>query len=152
MTSPPLNYDERLSNHSDLARRYRSIQRMVVDYAIGLTLLGLNPFSLTLTLVVALAILLKMVWDIAKRWHFPIVRNPLAWAGGIMNGLGALAIALFAWLILIFLGTFIPLIDRFAVAVALMSGTWTLGAAANQFFFNGFLNRIVSRGSETTDG
>ncbi len=149
---PPLNRDDRLSSHSDLARRYRSIQGTIVDYALGLAILGLAPFFLTPTLIVAAALLLKMVWDIAKRWYFPVVRNPIALAGGAVNALGALAIALLAWLTLVFLGTFIPLIDRFAVAAALMSGTWTLGAVANQFFLNGFLNRNARQERETADG
>jgi hypothetical protein len=72
-----------------------------------------------------------------------VVYNPIAIAGGLLNGLGSLAIALLAWLTFVFLGTFIPLIDHFGLSAALMSGTWTLGAAANQFFFNGYLKRLA---------
>lgn len=137
------NPDSSLGKHFSLSQRYRLIQDMIVDYAIGLAILGLNPFGslLTATLIVAAAILIKMIWDIAKRWHFPVVRNPITIGGGMMNVLGALAIALLAWLTFIFLGALVPLIDRFALSAALMAGTWTLGAAANQFFLDGFLKQ-----------
>ena len=52
-------------------------------------------------------------------------------------------IALLAWATFVFLGSFIPLIDHYALSAALMSGSWTLGAAANQFFLNGFFHRYL---------
>jgi hypothetical protein len=131
-------------DQSNLANRYQQIQSMVIDYAISLAILGLLPWFLTPVLTISLALLLKMLWDIAKRWQFAMVYNPIAIGGGLLNILGALSIALLAWLTLIFLGAFIPLIDHFALSAALMSGTWTLGAAANQFFFNGFLKRLAA--------
>lgn len=131
------------SEHANLEGRYQQIQSMVVDYAIGLAILGLLPRFLTPVLMISLALLLKMLWDIAKRWQFAVAYNPIAIGGGLLNVLGSLAIALLAWVTFIFLGTFIPLIDHFGLSAALMSGTWTLGAAANQFFFNGYLKRLA---------
>lgn len=143
-----------LNIHTDLATRYRVIQGMIVDYAIGLAILGLNPFEnlLTPTLILAAAILLKMVWDIAKRWYFPRSTNLIALGGGAINVVGALAMALMAWLTMIFLGSFVPLIDRFALSAAFMTGTWTLGAAANQFFLNAFLNQQTTPGENISHG
>lgn len=129
------------SAESGLARRYEAVQQMVVDYAIGLAILGLfHPF-LTPVLVVAVLLLFKMLWDIARRWNFAITLNPIPILGQLLNVLGASAIALLAWATLVFLGAFLPLIDHYALAAALMSGTWTLGASANQFFMNAFLRR-----------
>jgi hypothetical protein len=129
------------SAQSGLTRRYEAIQQMVVDYAIGLSILGLFHAFLTPVLVVAVLLLFKMLWDIARRWNFSIPLNPIPILGQVLNLLGACAIALLAWTTLVFLGAFVPLIDHYALAAALMSGTWTLGASANQFFMNGFLRR-----------
>jgi hypothetical protein len=130
---------------SGLARRYEAVQQMVVDYAIGLAILGLFHAFLTPVLVVAVLLLFKMLWDIARRWDFSITLNPIPLLGQLLNVLGASAIALLAWITLVFLGAFVPLIDHYALAAALMSGTWTLGASANQFFMNAFLRRGLRR-------
>lgn len=128
---------------TDLAQRYRTIQTMVVDYAIGLAILGLNPFPnlLTLSLLIAAAILVKMLWDIGRKWRFPLVSNPITLAGGVGNIVGSLTMALMAWVTLVFLGTLVPVLGRFAFSAALMTLTWTLGAAANQFCLNAVLER-----------
>ncbi|MGK7926931.1 MAG: hypothetical protein AB4290_17100 [Spirulina sp.] len=154
MSPTPLEGDNPLTTHTDLARRYRTIQGTIADYAIGLAILGLNPIPhlFTLTLIVSAAILLKMIWDIAKGWYFPIVRNPITLAGGIISIAGALAIAFLAWLTMVFLSVFFPILDRFAFCAALLSGTWSLGVAANQFFLNGFLNRTSKQTDEEIDG
>lgn len=143
-----------LSTHTDLASRYRAIQGIIVDYAIGLAILGLNPFAnlFTPVLIVAVAILIKMIWDIAKRWYFPRITNPIALSGGLINAIGAFAMAFATWLVMIFVGTYIPPIGRFALSAAFMTGTWTLGAAANQFFLNAFLNRQNAAGENVTHG
>jgi hypothetical protein len=136
------------SSDSVLARRYESVQQMVVDYAFGLAILGLFHAFLTPVLVVAVLLLFKMLWDIARRWDFSISLNPIALLGQLLNVLGASAVALLAWVTLVFLGAFVPLLDHYALAAALMSGSWTLGASANQFFMNSFLRRGLRRKSE----
>jgi energy-converting hydrogenase Eha subunit A len=136
------------SSDSGLARRYEAVQQMVVDYAIGLAILGLFHAFLTPVLVVAVLLLFKMVWDIARRWSFAVTLNPIPLLGQVLNVLGASAIALLAWITLVSLGAFVPLIDHYALAAALMSGTWTLGASANQFFMNAFLHRGLRRTGE----
>lgn len=137
-------YAGSIDGPANLARRYQQLQSLVIDYALGLAILGLFPRFLTPVLLIASALLLKMVWDIAKRWKFSMTYNPITIGGGLLNSLGALAIAVLAWLTFMFLGAFIPLIDHFGLSVALMSGGWTLGAAVNQFFFNGFLKRAIA--------
>lgn len=116
-----------------------------MDYAIGLAILGLFPDFLTPVLIMAVLLAIKMFLDLARNWQFVLTRNPIALAGMVLNVLGAYAVAFLAWGTLVFLGAWIPLIDHYALAAALMSGTWTLGAAANQFFLNGFLHRARHR-------
>ncbi|MCT0249109.1 hypothetical protein [Synechococcus sp. CS-205] len=124
-----------------LMRRYQRGQRLVVDYAIGLAILGLVPMLLTPSLVIAAALLLTMIWHVGKCWQFAISINPITIGGEVLNVLGALAVATLTWLILVVLGVSIPLVDHFSTSGALMSGTWTFGAAVNQFFFLGFIRR-----------
>ena len=125
-----------------LARRYHCAQGMVVDYAIGLAIVGMFPSFLTTVLVIAVLLQVKLLWDLARHWQFTFPRNPITLIGGYLNALGALGVALLAWAMVILLGAWIPLIDHYALSAALMSGSWTLGAAANQFFLNGFLGRL----------
>lgn len=131
------------SEADSLVRRYRTTQRLVVDYSIGLGILGFFHAFLTPVLIVAMVVQLKMLWDIARLWNFRITYNPITIIGEFLNFIGAFAIALLAWTGLVFLGAFIPLIDHYALSAALMSGSWTLGAAANQFFLNGFFHRYL---------
>jgi hypothetical protein len=125
---------------------------MVVDYAIGLGILGMFPPFLTPVLLMAAFLLLKMLWDIGRNWKFCITSNPITIGGWLMNVLGACAMAILAWTALTFMGALIPMVDHYAIAAALMSGGWTLGAGANQFFLNGFLHRYRRQESELIHG
>lgn len=115
---------------------------MVVDYALGAAIVGLNPFQnlLVLTLFIAGVLNLKMMWDIGRKWSFPRRYSVVAVAGFLFNLLGALAMGFMAWLTLIVVGTFFPVMNRFAISAALMTFTWIVGAVTNQFCLNGCLN------------
>lgn len=126
-----------------LVRRYHATQRLVVDYSIGVAILGFFHNFLTTVLVLAFFLQLKMLWDIARFWNFRFSYNPITIIGELLNFLGAIAIGLIAWTSFVFLGAFIPLVDHYALSAGLMSGFWTLGAAANQFFLNGFFHRYL---------
>lgn len=140
--------DETLAT-TTLLRRYEAGQQMVVDYALGQAILGLFHAWLTPVLVIAVLLLAKMVWDLARRWSFRAPRNPIAILGQLMNTIGACAIALLAWLCCVGVGAVLPLGDNYALSAALMSGTWTLGVSTNQFLMNGFLKH---QKAETVDG
>ena len=60
---------------------------MVMDYALGTAIVGLNPFQswLTVTLCIALALILKMLWDIRRKWHLSGGYNVLAIASYLFN-------------------------------------------------------------------
>lgn len=126
----------------DISRRFQSIQSMVVDYALGVAIVGLNPFQnlLTLTLCIAAAINLKMIWDITRMWRFPQKRSILAIASFGFNLLGALSMGLMAWISFTVAGLFFPIFNRFALSAALMTLTWILGAVVNQFLLQGCLH------------
>jgi hypothetical protein len=129
-------------NFSSIQQRYRAMRGMVIDYSLGVAIIGLNPFQNLpiLTLCVAGALTLKMMWDIGRKWNFPKRYNVIAIAGFLFNLLGALAMGLMAWLTLTIAGTFFPIINRFSISAALMTFTWIVGAVTNQFFLNGCLN------------
>lgn len=126
---------------STIFQRYRAIQSMVMDYALGTAIVGLNPFQswLTVTLCIALALILKMLWDIRRKWHLSGGYNVLAIASYLFNLLGALAMGFMALLTLIFIGVSFPIMTRFALPAALMTITWITGAVTNQFFLNRYL-------------
>lgn len=122
---------------------------MVIDYALGAAIIGLNSFQnlLILTLCVGVVLALKMMWDIGRKWSFPRNRSVIANAGFLFNLLAALAMEFMAWLTPIVAGTFSPVVNRFAISAALMIFTWITGAATNQFFLNSRL-RLKSAASE----
>ena len=127
---------------SSISQRYQAIQSMVVDYALGVAIIALNPFRswLILTLGIAGVIILKMMWDIRRKWHFSGRHHVLAIASYLVNLLGALTMGLMAFLTLIFIGVVFPVMRRFALSAALMTITWITGVVTNLFFLNGCLS------------
>ena len=127
---------------------------MVMNYALGVAIIGLNPFQnlLTPTLCIAAAIILKMMWDISRKWGFSGGNNLLAIASFLFSLLGALTMGFMALLTLIFAGAFFPVINRFALSAALMTLTWIAGVATNQFFLNGYLNLEGATGRRESHG
>ena len=139
-----------LSPSSNISRRYQANQARVTDYALGVAIIGLNPFQnlLTPTLCIAAAIILKMMWDVGRKWGFSGGNHLLAIANFLFGLLGALTMGFMALLTLIFLGVLFPIVNRFALSAALMTLTWFVGVATNQFFLNGNLNLEGRAGRE----
>lgn len=137
-----------LPSSSSISQRYRAIRSMIVDYALGMAIIGLNPFRplLTFTLCAAGIIILKMMWDIRRKWHFAGRHQVLAIASYLFNLLGALTMGFMALLTLIFIGVVFPIMPRFGLAAALMTLTWIVGAVTNQFFLNGYLRSESVKG------
>ena len=121
------------------ARQERESRNLVLDYALGVSILGLIPISglLTLKLVVATALLAKMSWDIGAKWKFAKGQDILALAGHLFGLLGSFAMAFMAWLTLLTIGLFIPYVGSFKMAAALFTLTWMLGQTTNQFYASG---------------
>jgi hypothetical protein len=126
-----------------LLQRHRKIRHLILDYAMGTALIGLNPVrgTLTLTLLVIGVLILKMIWDIGKEWSYSKGQDPLAIAGNLFGILGAFALALMAWVTIFCGGLLMPLFSGFAISAALFTLTWTLGQVTNQFYASGSAGR-----------
>ena len=122
-----------------LIQRHRQIRNLILDYAMGAALIGLNPIrgTLTLTLLVVGILILKMIWDIGYSWRYTKGQDPLAIAGNLFGFLGAFALAFMAWVTIFCFGLFMPLFSGFAICAALFTLTWTLGQVTNQFYASG---------------
>lgn len=126
-----------------LIKRHQKIRNLILDYAVGAALIGLNPIrgTLTLTLLVVGILILKMIRDIGYSWRYTKGQDPLAIAGNLFGFLGAFALAFMAWVTLFCVGLFMPLFSGFAICAALFTLTWTLGQVTNQFYASGCRRR-----------
>jgi hypothetical protein len=120
-------------------RQERESRNLVLDYALGISLLGLIPVSgfLTLKLILAIGLILKMSWDLGVKWKFVKGQDILAIVGYLFGLLGAFAMAFMAWLTLLTIGLFVPYVGSFKIAAALFTLTWMLGQTINQFYASG---------------
>ncbi|MGL5061922.1 MAG: hypothetical protein ACRC62_18280 [Microcoleus sp.] len=119
--------------------QHQEIRELIIDYAIGAAILGLNPLpgSLTVTLLVASGLLLKMMRDIGAKWGFPKGQDALAIGGNLFSGFGAFWIAFMAWVSMYGLGLFVPFVGSFAVASSLFALTWRVGQATHLYYASG---------------
>ena len=117
-------------------RQERESRNLVLDYALGVSILGLIPIPglLTLKLLLATGSIVKMSWDIGAKWQFAKGQDILAIAGHLFGLLGAFAMAFMAWLSLLIIGLFVPYVSSFKIAAALFTLTWMLGQTTNQFY------------------
>jgi uncharacterized protein (DUF697 family) len=124
----------------NLVRQEHLVRDLILDYALGASILGLIPIRglFTVKLLVAAGLILKMIWDIGKLWGFRKGQDFLAIAGSFFGGLGALAMAFTAWLTMFGIGLFVPYIKSFALAAALFALTWSIGQATKQFYSSGY--------------
>jgi uncharacterized protein (DUF697 family) len=121
-------------------RQERQVRDLILDYALGTSILGLIPIPrlFTLKLVLAFGLVIKMIWDISKLWRFHRGQDLLAIAGVFFGSLGALAMAFTAWLTFLGLGVFVPYLKGLALAAAFFTLPWGIGQAVNQFYASGF--------------
>lgn len=120
----------------------KEIRALIIDYAIGAAILGLNPvpISLTVTLLAASVLLLKMMRDIGARWGYPKGQDLLAIGGNILGGFGSFWIAFMAWISIYVTGLFVPFIGSFAVALSLFALTWRIGQATHLYYVSAVQN------------
>lgn len=76
-------------------RQEKQTRNLALDYALGISILGLIPISgmLTLRLLVAIGLLAKMIWELGVKWKFAKGQDFLAIAGYVFGLLGALGVA-----------------------------------------------------------
>ncbi|MFM9267760.1 hypothetical protein [Tychonema sp. BBK16] len=120
----------------------KEIRALIIDYAIGAAILGLNPLpgTLTVTLLAASVLLLKMMRDIGAKWGYPKGQDLLAIGGNLFGGFGSFWIAFMAWLSMYVAGLFVPFIGSFAVALSLFALTWRIGQATHLYYVSGSQN------------
>lgn len=120
-------------------RRERRVRDLILDYALGASILGLIPIPrlFTLKLLVAFGLIIKMIWDIGKQWRWRKGQDLLAIAGVFFGSLGALAMAFTAWLTFVGVGVFVPYVKGLALAAGLFTLIWASGQAINQFYASG---------------
>lgn len=128
-------------------RQERESRNLALDYALGVSMLGLIPISglLTLKLLLAIGLILKMSWDIGAKWEFAKGQDILAIAGHLFGLLGAFAMTFMAWLTLLIIGLFVPYVGSLKIAAALFTLTWMIGQTINQFYANGSKKITIRR-------
>jgi len=124
------------------AQLEREVRALILDYALGISILGLIPIPrlLTLKLLIAAGLLLKMMRDVGAKWRFPRGQDILAIFGNLFGGIGAFAVAFMAWVTMFSIGLFVPYVGSLAVAASLFTLTWGLGQATSQFYASGRRN------------
>lgn len=129
-------------------RLYRVVHDLVVDYALGSAIIGLNPIPdlFILTLILVTILLIKMRHDIQKMWNVPRQKGFWASTDILLGSIGALSIAFMAWLSLIILSAFIPLVHRFAISASLFALVWMVGFAINHSYLGAYAAQLEEDG------
>lgn len=119
-----------------VAQHNRRVRNLVLDYALGAAVIGLIPVPglLIIQIITLVFLMIKMRRNIGALWGFPKGHDILAFVGTWFGSLGALAIALMAWLTLLGIGVFVPFVDSLARAAAFATLVWAQGQVTNQFY------------------
>ena len=117
----------------------KEVRDLILDYAIGIAILGFNPFPgiNLVTNTIAGGLILKMISDIGSKWGYPKGQDAIAIIGSIFGGFGAFMAATTSWAVISFAGLYLPVISEFATASFLFTLTWAIGQATNQFYLSG---------------
>lgn len=117
----------------------KEVRDLILDYAIGLAILGFNPFPgiNLVTNTIACGLILKMIRDIGSKYGYPKGQDAIAIIGSIFGSFGAFFAALTSWITISFVGLYVPIIGEFAAASFLFTITWAIGQATNQFYLSG---------------
>ena len=116
----------------------KEVRDLILDYAIGVSILGFNPFpSINLvTNTIACGLIWKMIQDIGAKYGYPQGQDASVIISYIFGGFGALAAALASWTVVSFAGLFVPVIGEFAATSFLFTLTWAVGQATNQYYLS----------------
>ncbi len=138
-TDPSTNLDSPQPSAIVPRSQNRRTRDLILDYALGISVLGLIPIPrlFTLKLLFALGLIFKMIWDIGKLWRWRKGQDFLAIAGVFFGSLGALAMAFTAWVTFFGLGVFVPYLKGLAFAAALFTVSWGMGQTVHQFYASG---------------
>jgi hypothetical protein len=122
-----------------LLKRYNQIRNLILDYAVGAAIIGLNPFrgTLIITFLIVIVLILRMRWDIGRKWGYSKGQDALAIAGNLFGTLGAFALAFMAWVSVFCFGLLVPVFSGLAISAAFFTLTWTIGQVTHQFYASG---------------
>lgn len=128
-----------IARSPNLSEINQEIRELIIDYAIGSAILGLNPLpgTRTVTLLGASVLLLTMMRDIGARWGYPKGQDALAIGGNLFGGLGSFWVAFMAWVSMYGFGLFVPFVGSFAVSSSLFALTWRVGQATHLYYASG---------------
>jgi uncharacterized protein (DUF697 family) len=131
---------EAIAREPNLVKLNKEIRELIIDYAIAAAILGLNPLHgfLTVTLLAASVLLLKMMRDIGAKWGYPKGQDALAIAGNLLGGVSDFWVGFMVWISMYGLGLFVPFVGSFAVAASLFALTWRLGQATHLYYASGY--------------
>ena len=117
----------------------KEVRDLILDYGIGISILGFNPFPgiNLITDTVACGLIIKMIRDIGSKWGYPKEQDAIAIIGSIFGGFGALLASIASWATISFVGLYLPIIGEFARASFFFTLTWAIGQATNQFYLSG---------------
>lgn len=137
------SHEFEFAHHAAFVRRNRAIRGLILDYALGMAIVGLNPIPNTfwVTLLITIVLLIKMSRDVGKKWGFPAVYDPGAFLGLLFGMVGSVAFSALVFLVMLLLGRLFPLLSAFTVSGVLFTLTWALGQTIHHFFANGFPKR-----------
>ena len=116
----------------------KKIRDLIIDYAIGISILGFNPFPAInlVTNTIACGLIWKMTRDIGAKYGYPKGQDAIATIGYIFGGLIALAGAIASWTIVSFIALFVPAIEGFATTSSLFTLTLIIGQATNLYYLS----------------
>jgi hypothetical protein len=127
-----------LAGMASLIGREGEVRRMIFDYAMGAAIVGLVPLTgggtLEIKMVIVLALILKMTWDIRQQWGQPQGQGPWVTLSSAVGIIWAGIAGLLVWGIMIGLSVFVPYAGAFAKAAGFAAATWIAGQAVNQFY------------------
>ena len=117
----------------------KEVRDLILDYAIGIAILGFNPLPgiNLVTNTIACGLILKMISDIGAKYGYPKGQDAIAILGSIFGGFGAFFAALTSWATISLIGLYVPIVGEFAAASFLFTLTWAIGQATNQFYLSG---------------
>ena len=117
----------------------KEVRDLILDYAIGVSILGFNPLPgiNLITDTIACGLIFKMIRDIGKKWGYPKEQDAIAIIGSIFGGFGALLASSASWATISFIGLYVPIVGEFAAASFFFTLTWAIGQATNQFYLSG---------------
>ena len=123
-----------------LRQKRRRIRGVILDYALGIAILGFNPWEgfLSWTLLIATIAILKMLRDLANLWGFARGQDLLAIVGTFLGAISTIWLSLMVWGTIFVMSIYLPIPRGFALASGLFTLTWGLGQATNQYYASGW--------------